>query len=414
MSLWLSLFLLAQSAPSTPPQPVPQEPAQNGARPADPPAPPTDPRLESRAESRVRPSSPGEVAAPPAGDPPRVEPPAARAEDSAAAPAPTALRTPPRPPINAIQFVVNDQAVTRREFLIDLQRRNEANATEQDLERNLQRTFADRVRDLLMEQGGRDLGHDPALIQRYIDDEIDREVEQAGGIIDLSSTLKRSRLDPVEFRRMWERKVYRDLWGLSVEGRQPGAGGRVHVDRYVRPGKLWFEFQRVPMAEIAPVTADFQSLLISAEAAGGAMNARTLADDLVAQARAGADFTELVRKRSHGAESQLNDGWERGIPIDQLATRFEDVADFLRSAAPGEVSEPLPIRVQEELVGFYIVASVTRHEPKVDFQSAEAQSALRQRMQESLGRYRRDRAIDGMLDSAFVWPRELFTGGPAR
>ncbi len=329
------------------------------------------------------------------------------------------LQSPQRPPpdrnqpipVNGIQFVVNDQAVTMRDFVDDLRRDRKANSTPEELNRALRETFSDRVRTLLMEQGGRDLGYDEAIVKRYVDDSIQGNIQDYGGIVDLSEELRRQNLDPQVLRDMKQRAAYRELWGLAVEGRQPGASGRVNVDRYVRPGRLLFEFERTPAREVLPATVSFQNLWISVELAGSASEARAKADELVAKARAGEDFTALVREHSHSS-SKVRDGWERDATLRLVTQVYPDLGEFLAKAEPTDVSDPQPERVDGELVAFRIVSGVKRQAPEVDFASARAQEALRERMLNNLGRYRRDRELARMLEAAYVWPEELFSQSP--
>ncbi len=329
------------------------------------------------------------------------------------------LQAPQRPPsernqpipVNGIQFVVNDEAVTMRDFVDDLRRRREPNSTPEELNRALRETFSERVRTLLMEQGGRDLGYDESVVKRYVTESIKDNIQEYGGIVDLSDELRRQNLDPQVLREMKQRAAYRELWGLAVEGRQPGASGRVSVDRYVRPGRLRFEYERTPAGEVLPATVRFQSLWISVELAGSASQARAKADELVAEARAGADFTALLRQHSHSA-SKVRDGWEPEVAMQLVAKISPDLGDFLASAQPGSVSDPLPERVDGELVAFRIVSGVQRKEPELDFASARAQEALRERLLANLGRYRRDRELARMLEAAYVWPEELFSQPP--
>jgi len=360
----------------------------------------------SASPSQVAPQEPA-----PKQDPPQAEKPAPNIPVGAPLTnAPAA--TPPRQSsqaLNGIQFVVNDQAVTRRDFIIDLQRHNVPNATEQEREAALQQTVLDRVRDILMEQAGRDMGFDQELVKRYVDDSVKDQIESFGGIVDLTTELKRQRLDPGELRALKERTAYRQMWSRSAEGLQPGTSGRVHVDRYVRPGRLWFEYQRTPQSELSPTLADWQNVLISVEGAGGTAEAKSKAEDVAAQARAGADFTTLVQEFSE-SDTRRNGGWEREAPLSVVLERFPDLGEFIRDAEPKSVSDPIPIRIQGELVAFWVVANVKRTEPKAVAFDGESQEALRKRIQDASAAYHRDQEVAKLFEAAYVWPPELFGG----
>ncbi len=323
------------------------------------------------------------------------------------APAPASKRPPRADAINGIQFVVNEEAVTKREFINDLRRKNRPNSTPQELDRALQETFYENVELLLMEQGGRELGYDENIVQRYVDDSIKDNIEQYGGIVDLGEELRRKNIDPVELREIKRKAAYRELWGYAVDGRQTGASGRPSVDRYVRPGRLLFEYERSTKAELAPVMVHFQNVFVSVNAAGSAQAALEKADEVVELARSGANFTELVRDRSNST-TKARDGWERNLPLEFVIEKLPDVGEFVASATPQSVSDPIPERVDGELVGFRIVSSVTREQPEVHFMSTKAQEDLRNRLLEVQSRYRRDRELARMLDAAFVWPPEHF------
>jgi parvulin-like peptidyl-prolyl isomerase len=354
--------------------------------------------------------------APPPTEPPPTEPAPTQSAPAEAAPAQAppqdepkgATPRPPRPDsLNGIQFVVNEEAVTKREFINDLRRDNKPNSTAQELERALQQTFYNRVQTLLMEQGGRDLGYDENIVKRYVDDSIKDNIQDYGGIVDLGVELKRQNIDPTELREMKRRAAYRELWGLAVDGRQPGASGRPSVDRYVRPGRLLFEYERLPQAEVSPVKVSYQSIFIAVEFAGSATEARAKADDVVDQARGGADFTALVREHSH-ASSKVRDGWDRALVLKALTDVYPELGEFLASATPQAVSDPIAVRVDGELVAFQVVSSVSREQPDVDFMTTKAQEDLRKRLLDGQSRYRREREISRMLDAAFVWPPEHF------
>ena len=309
--------------------------------------------------------------------------------------------------INHVQFVVNDQVVTFRDFVDDLRRDNRPYTTPQERDRAFRETFAGRVRQLLMEQGGRELGYEEALIKRYVDDEIQSNIKASGGIVDLGEQLRRSNLDPTGLREMTQRGVYAQLWGMAVEGQQPKSTGRLTVDRYMRPGRILFEFERAPLTELAPGTVDFQNLFISAESSGGVAAAKAKAEDAVAAARAGRPFTELVRERSQ-ALTKAKDGWERGLALKQIETALPEVYEFLATAAPGDISAPIGQRRDGELIGFVVLASVKRAEPMLDFDTARTQEQIRRRLLASQGQYRRDRELTKMLEGAYVWPPEMF------
>ena len=280
--------------------------------------------------------------------------------------------------INHVQFVVNDQVVTFRDFVDDLRRDNRPYTTPQERDRAFRETFAGRVRQLLMEQGGRELGYEEALIKRYVDDEIQSNIKASGGIVDLGEQLRRSNLDPTGLREMTQRGVYAQLWGMAVEGQQPKSTGRLTVDRYMRPGRILFEFERAPLTELAPGTVDFQNLFISAESSGGV------------------------------AAAKAKDGWERGLALKQIETALPEVYEFLATAAPGDISAPIGQRRDGELIGFVVLASVKRAEPMLDFDTARTQEQIRRRLLASQGQYRRDRELTKMLEGAYVWPPEMF------
>ena len=322
------------------------------------------------------------------------------------------IETPPRPQkLNGVEFVVNEEAVTLRDFVIDLQRNNRPNATERERQAALEQTFSQRVRNLLMEQAGRDVGFDAQLVQRFIENRTREGIEDAGGVVDFREELRNSlRLSPTEWREILERSTYRDLWMRTIDGRDASVSGRTAVDRYVRPGRLLFESERASRDELAPLSFDFQSVLIGVEPAGGAAAAKAMADEIVALARGGADFTTLVRERSHST-TRSSDGWELDVPIAAVESRTPELAEFLRGAAPGAVSDPIPMRLDGELIAFRVTSGVVRHEETFDFATAATQDALRTRIQEGMARYRRDRAVATLLDAAYVWPQELFRPG---
>jgi hypothetical protein len=316
--------------------------------------------------------------------------------------------------LDAIFLVVNEDALTFQDFYRQAKQLDESLSTPAEEQEVMRRTWVDAVSRMLKVQAGKDLGFDPALVKRYVDDEMDRTVERVGSVSELGAELARIELNPERLREGKEEAVYSQLWEGSVDGRAAGPRGRPYVDSFVRPGKLKLEHARNAARAVRALQVTLQHLVVSVEDAGGAAQARELAASLRERILAGEDFGLLAEQ--YGVESlRPTQGLDEPKDLERLiASSTEDAAAFLRTAKVGDVSGLLPFRPGGELRAFRLLKVVALEvgakadEAPPDFASRAIQEDLRKAIETRERMRRRERALQRLLDAAYVWPPEAF------
>ena len=313
---------------------------------------------------------------------------------------------PVRRSLNSLDLIVNDQCLTRMDVMGAAMRGGMPGSPE-ELNERMGAVLNQQVEQMLKTQAGKDLGFDQNMVQRLVEDELKRKEELAGSVSLLSKALSESSHDSGSFYENTESSILAHLWTRSVEGLFPGPGGRPYVDRYVRPGRLAFEYERNKGQLTLPTTVVVQELPIDAQRIGDLGEAKDLADELHERiVDLGEDFGDVAV--SVGVPKDT-----RGVlqPIEerQLAT-IPGVGEFLAGAQPGDVSAVLPIRSPDGVLrGFRIVKLLEREQPEPPpFQDKLFQKDLTESIQASLDRGRADAALHELLQAAYVWPPEAF------
>lgn len=142
--------------------------------------------------------------------------------------------------INGVEIIVNDHSVTYLELQqhIVFARQSMEAPTTVELD-ELVRRIPNDVRDRLLQiQAGEDIGFDPDLLSRVIEDEFEREKEQRGGVGPMAEHLAKRGFTSSRYRDYLRGEIVSGLWKRTVVGLEAGGLGRVTTDRYVRPGQL--------------------------------------------------------------------------------------------------------------------------------------------------------------------------------
>ena len=317
-----------------------------------------------------------------------------------------------RPPINGVALVVNERCITLLEIYAGAQRRarQAGRAPQQgDLEAELEQ----RAKDLLMEQGGRDKGFPNDQVQRLVQRQIERQQESTGGILSFADFLKSREQDSLEYHDSVESYIYRRIWQESESGLYPGPKGRLYKDRYVRPGRLKFEYEERKARGELDRTFEVTEVSIGIRSAGGMDEAEGLLKAAIADVEAGADMGELAEL--YGAEAGSRG--KTSLTSSQLASFgrvYPELADFLGTAEPGSLSPILPIwnstvlsqEGRRDLIGFRLVRLDAVVEPRFDDWEWQSQ------FERSLIQRRDDRrTVEGLrhlFEGAYVWPEDAF------
>lgn len=342
---------------------------------------------------------------PPQNPPPRAGEASVLDSTPQAAPAPGPATAPEV--LNGVYLIVNEEVITLAEFYRELRRRGQSVTNEEERRRLFQESHADFVRTRLMTQAGRDLGFDAARVDSLVDDDLEGFIEDSGSASAFGEQLKASDLDAESLRQQRRDFYFREFWLRSIDGRDPGVSGRPYVDRFVRPGRMLYQYRRQPVAQLFPSTIQLQAILVTAAQAGSAQKALDLAKSLRERALGGEDFGALAETYSADGESRRQKGLLPKSELARARDAFPDFAEFIDGAAAGAISEPTSLRVEGELVGFILmrVAEIERRDD-ADFTDRDVQRFLRDRDLKALGELRRDLGVNDLYRAAYIWPPE--------
>src|SRR5688572_30552648 len=204
---------------------------------------------------------------------------------------------PRNPLLEGIAVQAGDSLVFLSEFERYLERARASQPPGSAAERERQRVQL--LRDLtllrLEEQGGADLGLDPAFIERNrrLTMEAAREEKGIAGYL---AELERKGTDALAEASDSEQEIYRWLWEQKARGRSFGATRQTR-DPGFRPGELRYFFEETRQQL---ETVQIRWLIVSSESTGGAEKARETCEDVRRRVLAGEDFALLIEE--HGVE----------------------------------------------------------------------------------------------------------------
>lgn len=341
----------------------------------------------------------------------------------------TSTQTPatnPAPPasdwkeVDRVVAIVNQDIVTLFQLLRDLNRELKLRPVKDKSElQNLQtEILTARVKLLLSKQAGQDLGADPKLVDRNVQDRFDAYVAGQNGAAGLSKLLQFRDVTTQDLKQSIRETLYSSLWEDLVTGEGSGLSERPIRDLYVRPGQMQFRFDR---ALREPVTlgqlggsvdsVTFQTLVLAADANGGLEATLRLAREYKQAIEAGsADMNELVRKHGHVKQA---DGVGAALELSGLRAQLPAAASFVDARPadvtrwPRYVSEPIVTGKpgSSQFVQIFRIQSFTPgHVP--DFGSAQTQAAIVRIVRRDLDEYRLEHAYTKLFDAAYVWPEE--------
>jgi hypothetical protein len=315
-------------------------------------------------------------------------------------------KAPDRNRLNAIELIVNEEAVTTLDVQREIRRKHQATTTVAEQQQQFAEVATQVVGNLLTIQAGKDMGFDDELINRLVKDDMEATVERMGSVVALGAALDEVEMDPQMLREDKRSAVYRRLWEGSVDGRSAGPGGRPYVDRYVRPGRLLFEFRRADPLRLAPAQIMLQELDILARGTGGVEKALELARQVRDRLLAGEDLDKLADELT-AANQGKKSVWE---PQDLARVQASPLlGPFVREPSIGKLSDPLPLRPTGELIGYAVLRIRDLDLPDAPvFADGSIQKKLRTQVEARMQSYRRGRELNSLLDAAYVWPPEAF------
>ncbi|MDP6539678.1 MAG: hypothetical protein QF903_05600 [Planctomycetota bacterium] len=312
--------------------------------------------------------------------------------------------------LNGVEVVVNGDVITRRrlERILAREVRRYGVTTRSEFEQLQAAIYRNSVDSLLMRQGGEYLGIQPEDVERLVDNWWNWRTTAAGGVKAMQETLEKQQLSAADQREIYSEDVLRRSFENTVTGKDRGPGGRVIQDRFVRPGERRAAFDRIcrdrwgldAIGGRAPRLL-LQELLIPVRASEPPEAARELLEDLLAQVEEGEEFAVLVEEFGERA----NDGVTEPLTLAEVESLFgRQLAGFLREAPAGSVTPPQPFMNGEEVVAWRAVQlREVRPESAPSFDALEVQAAVERRLLETRDDVHRDRALDELLTSSYVW-----------
>lgn len=253
--------------------------------------------------------------------------------------------------VDAAILIVNEDIITVGALSRQVARRaNETNARDDaTLARIWQEVASTAVSARLRVQAGRNMGFDEAQVDRYARDDFQNWTERQGGVVGLTRFLDKENLTVDEFKEFRRDLIYQELWENSVTGEGASVAARPSRDRFVRPGKLRFEYER---AKASPTRAesiggrteqvDFERVLVPYDPTepGAAARAKDTIESLRARLIAGENMERVLDALGIDPKALSRSG-----PTDTVRARklITEADEFLASARPGDVSEPIAI-----------------------------------------------------------------------
>lgn len=314
--------------------------------------------------------------------------------------------------LDRVVMIVNHDILPLGRMQRDLERSfaGGPNPTRSEIQRRQTEIQSLHVRNSLASQAGQDLGADEKLVDRLVNDRIQREIEGRNGVVGLAAYLESRGMTTEDMRRRFREELYADAWEETVTGRGSGVAARPSQDRWVRPGLRRFHYENAITHDEAlgalggrSETWKLQLLPLPCAMFGGEEATTKLALEIKAQIEGGADMSELVQR-------YLPTDKERGL-VEATARSFrardKAIAAFASTAVEGAVSDPLPLETPQ---GKYVrLVRLIAREPAVvpAFGDAVCQNALVENVQRELDEYRLERAYAQLFQAAYVWPEEV-------
>ncbi len=313
-------------------------------------------------------------------------------------------------PHNGVRLIVNENCITIADIERRVMRLGRNVSTDEDRRDAYREVTGDEIDRHLKVGAGRDIGFDSKMVKSIVDSQHRARLERAKSTAGLADALAESQIDSARYTEDMEADVLSMLWTRSVVGHFPGPAGRHYVDRYVRPGRLKYESERRENNLSLSTLVKVQQLASQLREAGTLESARQLAERCREEILAGADFGQVAVDNGCAAEDTRGVGGPYELDV---LMQVPGLAEFLQTAQPDDVSEVLPIRNAENLIGFRVVKLLELEEKTApSFVNEEYQQLLTRDILEILDRGREDLAVGKLLRAAYVWPPEAFGRGP--
>lgn len=318
--------------------------------------------------------------------------------------------------LNRPEVAVNEDLLTTRRIDRQLARARQMQpvSTPEEELRLKAEIVRGAVEELALRQAGEDLGQPKEAVERVLDNVWKNQIERSGGIHQYSLKLAEEEEGSLEKRQELQGELYTWTYTRMITGQEPGKGGRVIADRYVRPGerrRLYDGMARSGqgLGQIGGRSSTFvlQQLLLLRGRDGDLVALRRQAEELRKRSLEGEDFYALVN--AHGAQKGA-ESLTGEVSADALARLGPELAEFAQSAKVGDISPVNPVRnfARGRIEGWRVVRVLEARPGTVPaFDDLEVQRRLELVHQRRLDEFRRAQALERLLGSAFVWSPAL-------
>lgn len=330
---------------------------------------------------------------------------------------------PEQPPLDGIVAIVGDEIITYSDLRYTMMEGARAGRRLEP-----QQILDQRVRRLLLTQAGQDFGYDPALVEKLLADRAERIVDEKGGAVEASSFYAEIGMRPDQVKDFWRNELYATTFEGAITGRSAGPGGRLIVDRFIRPGQKYAAYRLLALSEdpaerkkvgAAPLMVVLQELILPIDQYGGEGPTMKLARSLRASVLEGEDFSQLVQL--HGAIKE-NDARTAPLTLPVLLQNSrmrhgdDSMARFVVDARVGAVSEPeigTAIGSDRKAVFMYFLAERREATEPSPFADPEVQETLTKDLQETLDTRRIGIELGLLRKAIYVWTPDSVAGqGP--
>ena len=332
--------------------------------------------------------------------------------------------------------VVGEEVITERDVVVYIGRGNleedpaeiYPDASAEELERlRFEAALSEIIDERLKTVGGRNLGFEPELIDRAVDDQVESFIRRSGGEQRAAAGFVRMGITKAQLRSIYEQRMLGSSWEATVTGRGPGATGRNVVDSYIRPGKQYARYQelnasRLPedMAKIgkSPGALTLRQLpvMVRGGLVGEDQARRNL--EVVRQNVVNGTITyDEAMSRVAPEHFRGEQGFVRDIPPAALAALLRQqhadggaaLAEFTADPAPGDISPVLSI-VREGVVQAYTIYRVEAVQGPTEaqpFVNRELQQQLNDAIAEEWDDVQVFRAVARLARTTHVTPSEV-------
>lgn len=334
------------------------------------------------------------------------------AQSPAPAPDASAVDGGPWATIDGVLLVINEDLLTRSRLGQAYQQaaRDRNPRTPEDRARIWNEVYNASIRERLEVQSGKAMGFDDAQIDRFVRDDFDHFTRTRGGVIEFAKDLERDGITAEQFKELRRDGIYSELWENSVTGRGVSAKARPSRDRYVRPGRVRFEYELLLEAPGLMKTIGgsegeirVQQLVLDTSAFETLERAHDLAIQLRRRIVDGEDMTALVRQYSVPTP---NDGIVVAESPSSLARAVPAAREFLLASKPGETSDPFLLESGKDR-GYVLLRVLDRKAPEVPkLSDPGVQARIATRLQKQIDEYRVKTALDRTVAASYIWRAE--------